>query len=365
MPLFGLNQLLPTTPKAGLAPGTLEQSGVGEALGFSRIDRFDFTPGAKASEQTDIGRGDLPVLPAESGHTVWLHCQGDLTTDALERLGQRFGLHKLALEDVYNRGQQPKLDHYGDYVFITLSLPRRDAGDRLLFEQISVFFGTGFVLSFHHSADDVLEPLRRRLRSGRTTSNVSASDYIAYAIADVVVDWGFDVLNDFNDRLETLENEIFESARNDVVTVIHGLRQSLIAMHKILRNQHEMLLRWAALDHPALADATRPFLRDAQDHARRVLDLADGYYDVAGSLLDTYLSLNSNRLNETMRVLTLVATIFMPLTFIVGVYGMNFDTRSPWNMPELAWRFGYFWALGVMALVVIGMLFFFRRRGWI
>lgn len=365
MPPLGLNHLLQATPKAGRAPGTLEQPVAGEAIGFSRIDRFDFTSGARTSEQLDIDNGSLPELPTESEHTVWLHCQGDIAADTLEHLGQTFGLHKLALEDVHSRGQRPKLDHYDDYVFITLALPRHNTGGQLLFEQISVFFGAGFVLSFHHSANDVLEPLRRRLRRGRTTNDTPGSDYLAYVIADVVVDWGFDLLNDFNDRLESLENEIFESLRNDVITVIHDLRQSLIAMRKIFRNQHEMLLRWAGLDHPTLADATRPFIRDAQDHARRVLDIADGYYETSGTLLDTWLSLNSNRLNETTRLLTLVATIFLPLSFIASVYGMNFDTKSPWNMPELGWYFGYFWALGVMALTVIGMLVFYRRRRWL
>ncbi len=363
-----LNHLLKSMSQTGQAPGTLIEPPAEETIGVSRIDRFQFFPDSMPAEKLDIGPDTLLTeldAPDNSGGTTWIHCQGDVTAETLQSLGRCFNLHKLALEDVHNGGQRPKLDYFDDYVFLTLALPARNNGDHLIFEQVSIFLGYGFVLSFHRSANDVLDSLRRRFRGNVTPRSVPAPGYIAYTIADVIVDCGFELLNDFNDRLERLENEIFESSRNDVVGVVHGLRRELIALRKILRNQHEMLLRWSSLEHPRVRKQTRPFIRDAQDHARRVLDLADGYYDTAGSLLDTYLSLSSSRLNETIRVLTLVSTVFMPLSFLAGLYGMNFNTQSPWNLPELGWRFGYLYVLGVMATVVLGMLIFFRRRGWI
>ncbi|MDA3921763.1 MAG: magnesium/cobalt transporter CorA [Salinisphaera sp.] len=243
-------------------------------------------------------------------------------------------------------------------------MPHIDDGE-MVFQQISLFIGDGFVLSFHAGDHDVFAAVRERVHAAHGRIAHAESDYLGYCLADVVVDVGFAVMVAYNDQLETLENQIFEDRTDNLIGVIHAMRRRLIGMRKILLSQNELFVRWVGIEHPLIHDDNRPYFRDVQDHAKRVVDLADGYYDATGSLLATHLSLASARLNDVMRVLTLIATIFMPLSFLVGVYGMNFDTKSPWNMPELSFQYGYPVLLGAMLLLVIGMLFYFRRKRWI
>jgi magnesium transporter len=350
----------------GIRPGALVDPAPEQHLGSLTIYRMDFGGDSPALERNDDDNLEQALTtPAQTDHRLtWLHFEGDVSAADLKRLGERFRLHPLALEDVLNCGQRPKLDVYRYSLFTTLALPIMDGGN-LAFQQVSIFIGDGFVLSFHAGTHDIFAAVRERVHAARGRIAYAEPDYLAYCLADVVVDTSFTVLANYNDRLEALEDEIFDEVRNDLINVIHDLRRKLIAMRKVLMSQNELLARWISLEHNLMHDDNRPYFRDVQDHARRVLDIADGYYDTARSLLDTHLSLASVRLNEIMRVLTLIATIFLPLTFITGVYGMNFDTKSPWNMPELSWRFGYFWVLAVIAVLIIGMLVYFRRRRWL
>ncbi|MES1939463.1 magnesium and cobalt transport protein CorA [Salinisphaera sp. T5B8] len=306
----------------------------------------------------------------------WLHFEGEPSTTDLARLGEVFHLHPLALEDVHNHGQRPKFDPYADLVFITLALPvthatptRTDLDAALEIQQISLFIGAGFVLSFHAGGQDIFAPIRERLLTMGDTIATARSraqaDHLGYALADVVVDSGFAVVADYDERLERLEDEIFEARTHNLISVIHDLRCALSTLRKTLRAQHETIQRWLVSEHAVVHSENRPYIRDMEDHARRVVDLADSYHDATGALLETHLSLASMRLNEIMRMLTLIATIFMPLSFIAGLYGMNFNTASPWNMPELGWRYGYPIVLGVMGALVTVMLIFFRRKRWL
>ncbi|MES1926381.1 magnesium/cobalt transporter CorA [Salinisphaera sp. T31B1] len=326
---------------------------------------MDFGGEHETVERANCSLDEALASPAGHNHRLsWLHFEGDMAAADLERLGRVFHLHPLALEDVINTGQRPKLDAYRYSVFACLALPVT-IDDEPVFQQVSLFVGEDFVLSFHAGSHDVFAPVRQRIHEAQGRIAQAESDYLAYCLADVVVDTSFEVLSAYNDHLETVEDEIFDRNGRDLIGVIHDLRRRLIGMKKILRSQSEMLLRWVGLDHGLIHVDNRPYFRDVEDHARRVLDLTEGYYETAGSLLDTHLSLASTRLNEIMRMLTLIATIFMPLSFIAGVYGMNFNTRSPWNMPELGWRYGYPAVIAVMAILVIGMLIYFRRRKWI
>lgn len=359
-----LQYLFGHRPKPGTEPGLLIDPPQGRA-GVQVVHRVDFGGDKAVAERREDSLSAALQQPAAPEHRLrWLHIEGEISAAELAELGRAFTLHPLALEDVLNYGQRPKLDAYRDSVFATLALPIVD-DDALRFEQVSVFIGRDFVLSFHSGARDIFAPVRERVRNAQGRLARAESDYLAYCLADMVVDTSFTLLAGYNDRLETLEDDVFEARRRDLIGVIHALRRELIAIRKVLRSQSEMLLHWVSLDHPVIHPENRPYFRDVDDHARRVIDLADGYYDTSASLLDTHLSLASTRLNEIMGLLTLIATIFMPLSFIAGVYGMNFDTDSPWNMPELTWRFGYPIVLGVMLLIALTMLFFFKRRRWL
>lgn len=361
-----LHYLLSRHPRPGERPGALVDAyPVADAACPLTVYRMDFGGESETLERVDDELNAALVAPEQHDHRLtWLHFEGDIRAADIERLGEAFHLHPLALEDVLNVGQRPKLDAYRYSVFACLALPViRD--EQPTFQQVSVFVGEGFVLSFHDGNHDVFAAVRHRIHEAQGRIVHAESDYLAYCLADVVVDTSFEVLAGYNDRLEALEDEIFDNPARDMIGVIHDLRRRLIGMKKILRSQSEMLVRWVGLDHGLIHDDNRPYFRDVEDHSRRVLDLAEGYFETAASLLDTHLSLASTRLNDVMRMLTLIATIFMPLSFIAGVYGMNFNTNSPWNMPELGWRFGYPVVIGAMALLVAAMLIYFRRRRWL
>lgn len=360
-----LGYLLSRRPTPGARPGALVDPEPEQQIGKLAIYRMDFGGQIAIQERCEQDLERALAVPGAGRHPLtWLHFEGDVTAAQLARLGVDFSLHPLALEDVLNHGQRPKLDIYHATLFVTLILPYM-AGERLVLQQVSLFMGEDFVLSFHAGAHDVFAPVRERIHAAHGRIAHAEADYLGYCLVDVVVDSGLAVLADYHDRIEALEDRIFEDRTDDLIEVIHDLRRRLIGMRKVLVSQNELLVRWVSLEHPLLHSDNRPYFRDVQDHAKRVVDLADGYYDTVGSLLDTHLSLASARLNDVMRVLTLIATVFMPLSFLVGVYGMNFDTRFPWNMPELSFAYGYPVLIGVMLLLVIGMLFYFKRKRWL
>lgn len=360
-----LGYLLKRHSKPGSRPGQLVDPAPEHRIGSLTIYRTDFGGDTPAIERREDTVEAALEPPTQTDHRLtWLHFEGDVPAAQLTRLGEQYTLHPLALEDVLNTGQRPKLDGYRKTLFATLALPHLEDAD-MVFQQVSLFIGNGFVLSFHAGDHDVFAAIRERIHDAHGRIAHAESDYLGYCLADVVVDTSFAVMVAYNDQLEALEDEIFEDRADSLIGTIHEMRRRLIGMRKVLLSQNELLVRWISIEHPLIHDDNRPYFRDVQDHAKRVVDLADGYYDAAGSLLDTHLSLASARLNDVMRVLTLIATIFMPLSFLVGVYGMNFDTQSPWNMPELSWRYGYLGLLGCMAILVIGMLVYFRRKRWI
>ena len=363
-------------PKPGTRPGALVEHADPASNDTLTVHALSLDAGRPTRERMATTLDEALGALVEGSALHWLHFEGDVPPADLARLGERFHLHPLALEDVHNHGQRPKLDPYRNLIFITLALPVVPAASgygqpetRLTIEQVSLFIGDGFVLSFHAGRHDLFAPVRERMRLATDPITMGQSsaraEHLGHALADVVVDSAFDVVAAYGERLDRLEDEIFETRTHDLIGTIHDLRRALSTLGKTMRAQNEMIQRWLTSDHPAIHIENRPYIRDIQDHARRVVDLIDSYHDATGALLDTHLSLASMRLNDIMRVLTLIATVFMPLSFIVGVYGMNFDTASPWNMPELGWRYGYPIVLGLMGALVVGMLVFFRRRGWL
>jgi len=297
---------------------------------------------------------------------VWVNVDGVGDPALVAALGELFGLHRLALEDVVHVHQRPKLERYADHLYVVLRVPETAPDGDLGSEQISLFLGRNFVLTFQERAGDCWEPVRERARADKGRIRAAGPDYLAYALIDAAVDSNFPVLEALGERLEQLEDEIIDTPRRGTVAALHRVRRDLITLRRGIWPLRETLAVFSRDADPLVTDETRIYLRDCYDHAVQIIDLLETYREIAAGLLDVYLSSVSNRMNEIMKVLTVIATIFIPLSFVAGVWGMNFDPdASPWNMPELRWRFGYPLALAVMAGVAGGLLWWFRRRGWL
>lgn len=298
---------------------------------------------------------------------TWVNVEGLGNVEVIEQLGRFFRLHHLALEDVVNVHQRPKIEEYPNYLFgVAHTVGQGRAGEPLALEQFSLFLGANFVLTFEEWPGDRFEPVRERLRHKHGRIRETGADYLAYALLDTIVDCYFPLLERYGEQLEDLEETIITQPQHSVIAAIHDIKRDLLNLRRAIWPQRETfnsLLR----DHtPLLTDETRLHLRDCYDHTVQLIDLIETYRELGSELVDMYLSSVSNRTNETMRVLTVIATLFIPLTFIAGVYGMNFNSSaSPWNMPELGWYWGYPLVLALMALVAAGQLVFFWQKGWL
>lgn len=343
----------------GTQPGTLSEGAV-PAKGAPRLHfiRYD---ASRVDEKPDAAIEDCLA----AGGIRWLHLQGPADAATLLELHRHFALHHLALEDVLNTGQHPKADPYDDQLFVILSHPRLESG-KVQAAQVSLFLRPDLVVSLHSGTDDPFEPVRRRLRTGNGSLRRLGADDLLHALIDLIVDEGFPLLESLGDDLEALEDALLEQPSRVTLNAIHRLKRELLLLRRLLWPHREVLNTLQRGDSPLIDPATRPYLRDCQDHAVHIMELLEVYRDMTSNMLDVYLSSLSNRLNENMRILTVIATLFMPLTFIAGVYGMNFDrTASPWNMPELGWAFGYPAVWAVMIAVALGMALYFHRKKWL
>jgi magnesium transporter len=304
-------------------------------------------------------RGFLDRYPV-----TWVNVDGLGDARTIQVLGEIFGLHPLAQEDIFNIRHRPKLEEYPDQIFVMtrMAVLRESFGH----EQISLFLGPNYVLTFQERSGDCLDPVRERLRQKRGQFKDYGADYLAYAILDAVVDGYFPVLEEYGERLEALEEEILEHPRQDTILRVQAAKRDMLALRRSIWPQREFLNSLVRDTSPLISERTQLHLRDSHDHAVRIMDLVDTYRDISSGLTDLYMSSVSNRMNDVMKVLTVIATIFIPLTFVAGIYGMNFNPdASPFNMPELNWYWGYpvFWS--VMIVISTGLLVFFRRRGWV
>ncbi len=344
--------------KPGAAPGTLVYTGerAGEPVQIRLIDyrgeAFDERHPATVEE----------CLPFKEKPTVtWLNIDGLHEVEVVERIGRHFGLHPLVLEDLVHAGQRPKMEEYDSYLFFVLRVLTWDeAAHRLAEEQLSLILGENFVLSFQERPGDVFDPVRERIRGGKGRLRERGPDYLAYALIDAIVDHYFVVLERLGERIDELEQELIDDPVPSTLHEIYRVKRELLFLRKAVWPLREVLSGLQRLESPVVAEETRFFIRDVYDHTIQVIDTGETFRDMAAGMLDTYLSSLSNRMNEVMKVLTIIATIFIPLTFIAGVYGMNFE-----RMPELGWAWGYPAALLVMLVIGGVMLAFFRRKGWL
>jgi magnesium transporter len=320
--------------------------------------------GPDTFQETRIDNLDgLDQLPGRVP-VMWIDVQGLGHAETITRLGEIFNLHPLALEDVVNTHQRAKVDDYGEHLFIVARMLTRS--DHLDSEQLSLFLGANVVLTFQEKPGDCFEPVRERLRKAKGRIRSEGTDYLAYALLDAVVDAYYPILEQYGDSLDRLDEEISAQAPPDTIARLHQTRSDLLLLRRAIWPFREGLGQLAREPHPLISSSTRLFLRDCHDHAVQIIDLVEICREMCADLRDYYLSAINNRMSEIMKVLTIMATIFIPLGFLAGLYGMNFDPEvSAWNMPELRWPFGYPLALGVMVLVAGSQIWYFWRRGWL
>jgi magnesium transporter len=294
---------------------------------------------------------------------VWVNVSGLGDPSLIAGLGEIFQLHPLALEDVLHTPQRSKIDEYDDNVLLIVRMVEKD-NDMPILDQLSLFWGDGFVLSIQERPGDVFGPVRERLRKGGKRVKMSHSDYLAYALLDAVIDGYFPVLEQYGDKLDALEDKIVDAASPDCIHDLHKAKREINVLRLCLWPMRDAISRMRG-GTDFVRDETIIYLRDCQDHIVQILDILESYRERISALNDLYLSSISNRLNEVMKVLTIISTIFMPLSFIAGIYGMNFDTSHPYNMPELRQPYGYVVVMTIMTVAAAIMLFSFWRAGWI
>ncbi len=341
---------------AGLAPGTLVFTGE-QFVEIPRVRLIQFD-GDQLTEQESLNQ--LPAAAAGPPVT-WYDLRGLHKVELIAALGNQFQVHPLVLEDVLETSQRPKFEEYENGVFLSLqALHSEDLHAGLTTEQVAVFAGEGFVLSFQEREEDLFLPVRERLRAARGKIRQRSGDYLLYALADAVADRYFFLLDCLEEAIETLEAEILERPTNDSKGRIHQLKRSALAIRRSVAPLREAINNFARSEHPVIKEPTPLFCRDLHDHLVQIMDSIDGQRDILNGLYDLYLSEISYRMNAVMRTLTIISTIFIPLTFLAGIYGMNFE-----HMPELHWRWGYFLLWGLMVAIALILLLLFKRKQWL
>jgi len=317
---------------------------------------------------------DLSELAAhlDNRKITWINIDGLGDVEALTLLGERFNLHPLALEDVLNTGQRPKIEYTADYVFIVAQMVYQDNSHTIRGEQVSLFFGKNFLITVQEEGTyDVFDPVRERLRSGRGTVRKSKADYLAYALLDSIIDHYYPVLDDLGSSIEELEDDLLERPSREMVMTLHGYKRSLTQMRRFVWPLRDVVNGLLHDPSDFITPPTKIYLRDCYDHTVQLMDLVESYKELTAGLMELYHSSVGLRTNEVMRVLTVITSIFIPLTFIVGVYGMNFSAVSatgeklPLNMPELYQPYGYLGLMAVMALIALAQLIIFKKMKWL
>ena len=345
--------------KAGQPPGTLIHIG-DETDKNAAISVIDYSDEQFLEKETTSVEECIPFKDKDS--VTWINVEGINRPEILERFGQCYGIHPLALEDIMATDQRPKMDDFGDYLFIVLKMIRYNGNNGgLNMEHVSLILGRNFVISFQEGREgDVFDPVRERLRTAKGRIRKMGADYLVYTLMDSIVDNYFTVLEKLGEEIESIEEKLVTDPTTDTLHWMHKLKRDMIFLRKSVWPLREVISGLERGESPLIAEATAIYLRDVYDHTIQVIDTVETFRDMLSGMLDVYLSSVSNRLNSVMKVLTVIATIFMPLSFIVGLYGMNFK-----YMPELEWHWGYPTVLVAMAVIAGWMLVLFRRKKWL
>jgi len=344
--------------KAGLPPGTLVHIGEKKAE-VSKINVMDYDEAH--FQEKEIKTIEECFIFKDKPTVTWINVDSLHQVEILEKMGECYGLHPLVLEDILNTDQRPKMEDYGEYVYLVLKmLDYNDKSNEIESEQISLILGPNFVFSFQEREGDTFTPIRERIRNNKGRIRKMGADYLAYTLIDSIVDNYFIILEKLGEKIEFLEEKLVTHPTSEILQGIHHLKRELILLRKVVWPLREVVSGLIRAESSLVQESTKVYLRDIYDHTIQTIDTIETYRDMVSSMLDIYLSSVSNRLNAVMKVLTIIATIFMPLTFIAGIYGMNFK-----YMPELEWRWGYPTIWFVVILIGISMLIFFKRKKWL
>jgi len=340
--------------KIGMSPGTLEYVGERPAsatrLELLHYDAENLEEVPQATEEK--------CAAARGAGVVWLNVDGLKDVETLEHIGHHFGIHPLVLEDLLNTEQRPKLEDYGDHIFVVVHMLSAKAGE-IVKEQVGIVLGRGFVVTFQEQGGDVFDGVRERLRQGRGRIRSRGADYLLYTLLDAVVDYYFVLLEKLDDEIEVLETTLYDAPTATTLHAVHRYKREMIFLRRAIWPLREVLNSLQRDELALVQPETHLFLRDVHDHTLRIIETIETLRELLAGMLDVHLSMLSVRMNNVMKVLTIIATIFIPLTFIAGVYGMNFEF-----MPELHWHWGYPLIMLFMGAVGLTMLIAFKRRDW-
>jgi len=344
--------------KAGLPPGTLVHVGEKKTesvkITFIDYDERSFQEKQVANIEECLKLKDTPTVS-------WINIDGIHDIELIEKLGRGFELHPLLLEDILSTGQRPKFEDYEKYIFIVLKmLSYNDVSQSVEAEQVSLVLGPNYVLSFQECVGDVFENIRDRIRNAKGRVRKMEADYLAYSLIDAIVDYYFFILEKFGEKIESIEEEVLGDPTEKTVQQIHSLKREMISLRKSVWPLRELIGGLQKSESPLIKETTDIYLRDVYDHTIQIIDTIESSRDIVSGMLEIYLSSLSNKMNAVMKVLTIIATLFIPLTFVAGIYGMNFK-----YMPELEWRWAYPILWLVMIAVAVIMLFYFRRKKWL
>ncbi len=350
--------------KSGLPPGTLVHVGT-KKIEKTKITLIDYDEGN--FEEKELDSVEECFSYKNTSTVSWINIDGLHQTDVIEKVGTHFNIHPLILEDIVNTGQRPKMEDFDDYLYVVLKmLYPGNKKTETQSEQVSLIIGPQYVITFQEKAGDVFNSIRERIRNAKGRIRKMGADYLAYALLDAIVDNYFIVLERMGEEIEETEQKLVSDPKPQTLQTINHLKTDLLILRKLIWPLREVINGLQRGESPLIKDTTVIFLKDVYDHTIQVIDTIETFRDLVSGMFDTYLSSVSNKMNEVMKLLTIMATIFIPLTFIAGIYGMNFNPEvSPWNMPELNWDYGYLIAVGLMVIIALGMLIFFKRKKWL
>ncbi|TCK64860.1 magnesium transporter [Winogradskyella wandonensis] len=323
------------------------------------IHSFDYTK--ESIEETVLLNIEDASAYKETSSVTWININGLNYTQEISNIGNQYNLHPLVLEDITHTSQRPKIDEYEDYIFVVLKMLYYDEKEQIVVEQVSFILGKNYVLTFQEAEGDVFDTIRERLRENKGRIRGLKSDYLMYALIDAVVDNYFSVIETLGNKIEDLETELFSgNTREDINIEIQQLKREILKVRRAIFPLREIISRIEKSENSLINKRTITYYRDVYDHLIQVSENIDIYREMIWSLMDMYMTTISNKMNEVMKVLTIIATIFIPLTFIAGIYGMNFE-----YIPELDYRYSYFILWGIMIVLFVGMLYYFRRKKWL
>jgi magnesium transporter len=312
-------------------------------------------------EEKELERIEESFACKDTPPVSWINIDGLHEVEVIEKIGLHFGIHPLTLEDIVNTGQRPKVEDFEDYIYLVFKMLKfEETTGHITSEQVSLIVGPHYVLSFQEAEGDVFSSVRQRIRQARGRIRSAGPDYLAYALIDAAVDHYFLILEKIGERIEHLEEQLHVQATPEILQAIYDLKRELIYFRKQVWPVREVLNAWQKTESALVQEANKIFLRDVYDHTIQVIDTIESFRDIISGVMDLYMSTVSNKMNEVMKVLTIIATIFIPLTFVAGIYGMNFKF-----MPELEWRWSYPLLWAFLFLIFSGMVVYFKRKKWL